>query len=237
MAIFAASSVIQFLGHIEDHGAETMFRGQGNAAWPLLPSIARFATNLDEDGYDCISDLEDHLLERFRQFGVPFQDFRKLPIIEQLVHAQHYGLPTRLLDWSTNPLKALFFAIEEPQLDSVDGAVYITHPNSWMEGTTHIREVKAFLACFPEVLNERIAAQDACLLVFPLSKTDMSVPELSADSCLGALDFLHQIIVPSDAKRDLRRQLSVLGVTYRSVYPGMEGTTRWIKSDLSNFVV
>ncbi|MGS0998253.1 FRG domain-containing protein [Rhodanobacter sp. FW102-FHT14D06] len=235
MTTFTASSVIQFLGHIEDHGAETMFRGQGSAAWPLLPSIARFATKLD--GYDCISDLEEHLLERFRQFGVSFQDFRKLPIIEQLVHAQHYGLPTRLLDWSTNPLKALFFATEEPQLDSLDGVVYITHPNFWVEGTTHIREVKAFLACFPEVLHERIAAQDACFLVFPLSKTDMSVPELSAASFPGALDFLHEIIIPSGAKRDLRKQLSVLGVTHRSVYPGLEGTTRWIKSELSNFLV
>ena len=235
MTIFSAESVIEFLGHIQDNGAETMFRGQGNAAWPLLPSIARFAANLD--GYDCIADLEEHLLERFRQFGVPFQDFRKLPIIEQLVHAQHYGLPTRLLDWSTNPLKALFFAIEDSSLDLVDGAVYVTHPNYWFEGTTHIKEVKAFLACFPEVLHERIAAQDACLIVFPLSKTDMSVPELSSTSFPNALDFLHQIIIPASAKRDLRKQLSVLGITHRSVYPGLEGTTRWIRSDLSDFVV
>jgi hypothetical protein len=233
MATFSANSVIEFLGHIEDHGAATMFRGQGNIAWPLLPSIARFASSLD--GYDCISDLEEHLLERFRQFGVPFQDFRKLPIIEQLVHAQHYGLPTRLLDWSTNPLKALFFAIEESSLDQVDGAVYITHPNFWVEGTTHILEVKAFLACFPEVLHERIAAQDACLIVFPLSKADMSVPELSSSSFPDALDFLHQIVIPASAKRDLRKQLSVLGISHRSVYPGLEGTTRWIRSDLSDF--
>lgn len=212
-----------------------MFRGQGDSSWPLLPSIARFASALD--GYDCIADLEEHLLERFRQFGVPFQDFRKLPIIEQLVHAQHYGLPTRLLDWSTNPLKALFFAIEQAQLDSVDGAVYITHPNFWVEGTTHIKEVKAFLACFPEVLHERIAAQDACLIVFPLSKSDMLVPELSPSSFPKALDFLHTIVIPASAKRDLRKQLSVLGISHRSVYPGLEGTTRWIKSELSDFSV
>ncbi|WP_374555325.1 FRG domain-containing protein [Thermomonas sp.] len=233
MSTFTASSVIEFLGHIEDHGPEAMFRGQSDRAWPLLPSIARFADGLD--GYDCISDLEEHLLERFRQFAVPFKDFRKLPIIEQLVHAQHYGLPTRLLDWSTNPLKALFFAIEETRLDSVDGAVYITRPSFWVEGTTHIRELKEFLACFPEVLHERIAAQDACLLVFPLSKDDMLVSELSATSLPNGLDFLHQIVIPAGAKRDLRRQLSVLGVTHRSVFPGLEGTTRWIKSDLSGF--
>ena len=119
MATYTASSVIEFLEHIEDHGQETMFRGQGNSAWPLLPSIARFALQLE--GYDSVTALEDHLLERFRQFGTPVQDFRKLPKIEQLIHAQHYGLPTRLLDWSTNPLKALFFAVDQPLEDGPQG--------------------------------------------------------------------------------------------------------------------
>lgn len=235
MNIRTASSTIDFLEHIDDHGPQAMFRGQGDCAWPLLPSIARFASNLD--GYDCIAQLENHLLERFRQFGVPFQDFRKVPIIEQLVHAQHYGLPTRLLDWSTNPLKALFFSIEDPQLDSKDGAVYVTRPKSWEEGTSNILVIKEFIAFFPELLHERISAQDACLMAFPLSEEDMSVPELSLTSLPRSLDFLDKIVVLSQDKRSLRKQLSVLGITHRSVYPGLEGTTRWIKSEISNFVI
>lgn len=233
MANFAASTVIEFLGHVQDHRAETMFRGQGDTRWKLLPSIARYASNIE--GYECIADLEEHLLERFRQFTVPYRDFRTAPIIEQLVHAQHYGLPTRLLDWSTNPLKALFFAVEDPALDGTDGAVHVTSPNYWMEGTTQLGDMASFVACFPELLHERVAAQDACLIVFPLSKTDMLVPELSLDSDPGSLEFLDTITVPAKAKRDLRRQLSTLGVTHRAVYPGLEGVTRWIKSDLSNF--
>lgn len=170
----SASSIIEYLGHVQDNYAETMFRGQGNIEWALLPSIARYASKID--GYDCVADLEGHLLERFRQFGVPFRDFRTLPVIEQLVHAQHYGLPTRLLDWSTNPLKGLFFAVEDPSFDEVDGVVYVASPNSWMEGTEHIKELDAFLTFFPEVLHERVASQDACFVVFPLSAVDMSVP-------------------------------------------------------------
>lgn len=237
MATYTASSTLEFLGYIEDHGREAMFRGQGNANWRLLPSIARFASALEDDDYDSISGLEDHLLDRFRILGVPFRDFRNLPIFEQLIHAQHYGLPTRLMDWSTNPLKALFFSVEDPSLDSVDGAVYITMPNSWSEGTADLNGRDRFVACFPELLHERISAQDACVIAFPLSESSMVVPELSVDDLPRELDFLHKVTVPGGCKRQLRKQLAVLGVTHRTVYPGLEGTTRWIKSELSDFKI
>jgi hypothetical protein len=235
MANHVATSTVEFLRCILDHGSEAMFRGQGNSDWPLRPSIARFADFLGPNDYNSIADLEEHLLDRFQILGVPFRDFRKLPLFEQLIHAQHYGLPTRLLDWSTNPLKALFFAVEDPRLDDLNGAVYITRPTTWHEGTSRVEQSNDFVACFPEVLHERIAAQDACVIAFPLSDSEMSLPELSLSDLPASLKFLEKIEVPAANKIGLRHQLAVLGITHRSVYPGLEGTTRWIKSDLSNF--
>src|SRR5262249_16092900 len=46
-------------------------------------------------------------------------------IVEVYLTAQHFGMPTRLLDWSTNPLAGLFFAVENKDLSNVDGEVFV----------------------------------------------------------------------------------------------------------------
>ena len=85
----------------------TCYRGQADD-WPIVPKIARIVPrgNLNSD--------EDQMLQTFKrqmpQFvdNVPDNDWDILAI------AQHHGLATRLLDWSHNPLAALWFAVREP---------------------------------------------------------------------------------------------------------------------------
>jgi len=228
-------STIELLSLVESYQPETMFRGHGNASWPLIPSLARFSAYV-ADGYDDMAGLESHVLEKFFQYSVPFRDLRSLPYVEQLVHCQHFGLPTRLLDWSTNPLKALFFAVENPHLDDVDGCVHITEPTSWWEGTKYINSVDSLSAFFPELLHDRVTAQDACFFAFPFQEGSMAVREMTALHYPGDLEFLFDVTIPKERKRDLRRQLAVLGITHQTVYPGLEGTAKWVKSLLSNFV-
>jgi hypothetical protein len=230
----SATSVIELLTIVDGNEPETMYRGQGDGSWALIPSLGRF-TQYVEGGYEEIAQLEQHLLEKYAQYSVPFRDLRSAPLIEQLVHCQHFGLPTRLLDWTTNPLKALFFAVEDPKLDAVDGSVHVTLPRSWWEGTGYIKEIDRLSAFFPELLHDRVVAQDACFIAFPLPKTGMHIPEMSLRNYPNAMRFLYQIRVPRKSKRDLRQELAALGISHRTVYPGLDGVAKWVKSTLSNF--
>jgi len=91
-------------------GGETMWwRGHADAVnWVLRPSVFRKRRN--GQPYD-----ENALINNFqmRAFGRLGHRPRPCSDLEWLFLAQHYGLPTRLLDWTESPLVALYFAVSE----------------------------------------------------------------------------------------------------------------------------
>lgn len=101
-------------------GCFTLFRGQANANWLLSPSLYR--QNLFE--------AENLLLTAIKHICPnEFGDNR----FDSLVKMQHFGMPTRLLDVTTNPLVSLYFACESSEQSNEDGIVYIfpNMPVSW----------------------------------------------------------------------------------------------------------
>ncbi|RWX44746.1 FRG domain-containing protein [Candidatus Electrothrix aarhusensis] len=231
-----ARSVLQFLQWHSENDSAAMFRGQLDSGWSLVPSIVRYS-NLISDGYDAIEHIEEHLIEQFEQFSVPFGDYRKHTYIEKLIHAQHFGLPTRLLDWSTNPLKALYFSVDNPANDNADGVVFALEPAGWWEGTKQVKLDQDLAAFYPETINERVVAQEGAFISFPLPDKGFVVPELTEANYQKDIVFISSVIIPASSKKDIRIQLSRLGVNQRSIYPGLEGVARWVKSNLSHFIV
>jgi hypothetical protein len=117
-----ATSVVDFISAVGDFSKRATsihsFRGQRNAEWLDYPALLREPAKLLPYEYDAVRDL--HAVH-------PQEFYQDTYMFDKLVRMQHYGLPTRLLDVSSNPLVALYFATEPYRSTSktVDGLVVL----------------------------------------------------------------------------------------------------------------
>jgi FRG domain len=204
-----------------------MFRGQ-TRNWAILPGIGRYPVTVT--GYDSWRVLHAHLISRFLRFGRPFFVEHPRSVQEAWVVAQHHGLPTRLLDTTTNPLKALFFAVNHPADDEHDGVLWAFSYRSWREELDEERcqywdaEPVPFL---PRQLNPRLTAQEGAFISYPLPddcNALLPLEQLRQDNL-----SLTKFVVPAARKPDIRRELGTLGVQYRLLFPDLDGVARGIK--------
>jgi len=104
-------------------GEELWWRGQSNYNWKLIPGIYR-ENRFKENEVNM--NLIFRLNAKVRHNPCPGND----NFIEWLFLAQHYGLPTRLLDWTNSLLVALYFAAEDIQNHDSDGCLFCLLPTS-----------------------------------------------------------------------------------------------------------
>jgi len=105
------------------------WRGQSDYNWQLVPGIFR-------DNHR--NEYEANLITRF-QSAAPIRHIRcphKDNQIEWLLLAQHYGLPTRLLDWTESLLVGLYFAVEDEKYFNSNGGLFCLLP-AWLNKNEH----------------------------------------------------------------------------------------------------
>lgn len=212
------------------------FRGQENSDWYLEPSIHRrnlykkenYITN---DFYIYIKQIENHTPDKYN-----YAAWMSL--------MQHYGLPTRILDWSSSPLIACYFALEKNRDESNNSCIWVLIPGKLnkQEGfgkfaypidayTVQKMLSPAFkkdsilkdkfkdkiISCYSVEKNLRMYSQQSC---FTVHNSYRKLEDICDD------ETLFKFIIPYGSKEKMYESINILGISTSFIYPDMEHVSR-----------
>jgi len=241
----------------EDSWSEDIGRFRSRYAFRGLSDCSyRLETTLMRMGGDFAA-LERHLMRNFIKYA-----HRNVAQGDSVWHwvsvAQHYGLPTRLLDWTYSPLIAMHFATANIEKIQIDGAIWAVNYLKLhrlipldLKNELDLEGANVFTV---KMLSEKVASfkeleelsQSAFALFFePPSMDDrivnqyalfsvMSNPHNTFDSLLNEhTEIWRKIIIPAKLKWEVRDKLDQANITERVLFPGLDGLSKWLKRHYS----
>ena len=247
----------------EFSGAEPyqwLFRGHRNASWRLTPRIERVCDS------STLLNTELHLFNEFRSKAHLHTQY--LPPLEDQVSwlgvMQHYGIPTRLLDWSYSAYVALFFAVEHTADDQY-GVLWALHLDTLMKTARkqtselfnfpqnavlerpdrfgkmafppafHDDESTGLIASFlPQFHASRLSSQQGCFLLNCNYRTTF---ESSLAEMMRGEDsaWLYRIVFPQKLRVECLQRLMSFNIHHASLFPDLEGLAKFLTLKIELF--
>jgi hypothetical protein len=153
---------------------------------------------------------------------------------DYLTLGQHYGLPTRLLDWSNNALTALWFAIanfnHDVQTQNPYSIVWIlmAHEADYVLDieAIHPFDVPSTKIVHPRIIKQRINNQSG---VFSIASSREIVEKRHMDETDSYNQKLIKVKIPAERFNDIRTDLNTLGVNAFTIFPELEGLCTYLQ--------
>ncbi len=225
------------------------YRGQPDVNYRMVTSLWRNCGKRQHE-------LEPSILRYFTKYASIEDPTLKESVWKQMIVGQHYGLPTRLLDWTRSPLVALHFAVNEINLKKMDRRDCVVwrmtmsdmHRNLPEKYARALREAKTstfsveLLTSVVDSLRQydEDMGENTLVNIEPPSISQRIINQYSFFSVIpsGITDietFLDthteetvRYVISRDIRWDIRDLLDQMNVNERIIYPGLDGLSKWI---------
>lgn len=212
----------------EGNQEDFLFRGQVTDA-PLLPKICRLHAKAD------ILETEQKLLNEFKRTNpLLIEQLRPMDDWDYLTLGQHFGLPTRLLDWTNNALAALWFATANtdwyPETKAEYALVWLLMAETGdfepdLEHT-HPFQMPQIKLIRPRIIKQRINNQSGMFSV--MSSDDLKIKRY-LDESDAYKEKLIRITIPRKSFSQIRNDLNTAGVNAFTIFPELEGLCTYLQ--------
>jgi hypothetical protein len=225
------------------HYRKWIFRGESDANWELKSSLHRAfeeAQEIHTNGKGKTKKLdkishEQVMIDRFKcnahlyLNNLPTKD----DTLSWLSLMQHYGAPTRLLDFKFSPYVALFFALETGKSEA---AIYLINHDSIKNDDDTLSGIDR-LESYSNILTPQKAQEHSYLLAFEptfsnqrlLAQQGLFVASNTLAESHGEILKKHnsnqvqKIIVPKELRFEGLRKLNKMNINSANIYPGLDG--------------
>lgn len=226
-----------------------LYRGMTNTDYKMFTSLSRNCKNLQKT-------LEPAILENFAKYAVIGDPSIAGSVWNQMILGQHYGLPTRLLDWSHSALVGLHFAVTESDMENMEkhdcmvwridmNEMYSLLPDKYRNVVNKNRSTIFSVEMLDSITHslseyDEDMGRDAMIIIEPPSINQRIVNQYSFFSLVPmAMDDIEEFldrrtentvkyVIDKNLRWRVRDMLDQLNMSERIVYPGLDGLSKWI---------